>query len=212
MQSNINSTIQIQFYLKNNNIKKLHVGAGNNVKLGWLNTDFNPTTSKVVHLDAKKLFPFENNVFDYIFIEHMIEHITYEQGLHMLSESYRVLDSGGKIRISTPNLDFLMDLYKEPKSKLQHDYIQWATQKFVKAAPFADSVFVINNFVRDWGHLFIYNEKILRSSLERAGFHNITKYQLNVSEDKELRDLENEKRLPSGFLQLESFTLEAQKP
>jgi hypothetical protein len=65
--------------------------------------------------------------------------------------------------------------------------------------------------VRDWGHTFIYDEKILRFSLEKAGFKEITKFELNESEDEILRNLENERRLPEGFLSLESFTLEGIK-
>ena len=70
-------------------------------------------------------------------------------------------------------------------------------------------MFVINNFVRDWGHLFIYDEKILRFSLEQAGFSNVIRCELNTSADEGLRDLEFEPRLPPGFLRLETMTLEA---
>jgi hypothetical protein len=70
---------------------------------------------------------------------------------------------------------------------------------------------VINNFVRNWGHLFIYDEKTLRHSLETAGFAEVESFRLNESNDPNLRNLENEKRMPEGFLQFESFTLEAVK-
>lgn len=105
----------------------------------------------------------------------------------------------------------MIDLYGEPKSQLQMDYIKWATDAFVHAAPCYDATFVINNFVRDWGHLFIYDEKTLCLSLENAGFSNITKCDLNESADESLRNLENEQRMPKGFLKLESITLEATK-
>ncbi len=141
----------------------------------------------------------------------MIEHISYSGGFNMLSECYRILKNNGKIRISTPDLQFLIDLYKKDKSKLQDEYIKWSTNNCIKSAPYADATFVINNFVRDWGHLFIYDEKTLRSSLERAGFTNIVKCELNCSENKELLNLENDTRMPKGFLKLETFTLEATK-
>jgi len=51
----------------------------------------------------------------------------------------------------------------------------------------------------------------LSFSLEKAGFKEITKFSLNESEDEILRNLENEKRMPEGFLRLESFTLEGTK-
>jgi len=201
----------IQKYLTHHNLRKLNLGCWKNILDGWLNSDYYPISRHLIHLDATKTFPLDDYEFDYVFGEHMIEHISYEQGQHMLKECYRVLKKGGKIRISTPDLSFFIDLYGSDKSELQKKYIKWTTETFIGSAPFCDSAFVINNFVRDWGHLFIYDERILRYSLEIAGFINITKFNLNSSEDDALRNLENEKRLPKGFLQLESFTLEGTK-
>ena len=87
----------------------------------------------------------------------MIEHISFSQGLLMLSECYRVLKEKGKIRISTPNLCFLLELYKADKSDFQKEYIRWSTETFIPDAPYDDAIFVVNNFVRDWGHLATYS-------------------------------------------------------
>ncbi len=191
--------------------RKLHIGCSGNIIDGWLNSDLSPISDDVLPLDATKKFPFENNKFNYIFSEHMIEHISHSSGLAMLSECHRILRNNGKIRISTPDLQFLIDLYRSEKSELQIEYIKWATELFIKSAPYSDDIFVINNFVRDWGHLFIYDEKTLRSSLEKAGFTNIVRCELNDSKNEDFRNLENEKRMPRGFLELESFTLEGTK-
>ena len=91
------------------------------------------------------------------------------------------------------------------------EYIKWATDSCIKSAPYYDDTFAINNFVRDWGHLFIYDEKTLRSSLEKAGFTKIFRCDLNESKDETLRNLEHEERMPKGFLKLESVTLEGTK-
>ena len=45
----------------------------------------------------------------------MIEHLKYSDGQNMLKESFRVLKPKGKIRISTPDLQFLIDLTKRKK-------------------------------------------------------------------------------------------------
>ena len=97
-------------YLKNNEVKKLHIGAGNRKIKDWLNTDIGNKKIMPV-IDVTKRFPFNTNTFDYVFSEHMIEHINYHDGIKMLNESFRVLKSNSKIRISTPNLQFLIDLY-----------------------------------------------------------------------------------------------------
>lgn len=201
----------IESHFAEREIRKLHIGCGGNILIDWLNSDLFPYSDSILHLDATNTFPFANDTFDFIFSEHVIEHISYSHGLVMLSECYRVLKNNGKIRISTPNLSFLMDLYRDQKSELQKEYIKWATNSFIKNAPYYDDTFVINNFVRDWGHLFIYDDKTLRSSLEKAGFARIVRCDLNESEDEALRNLENEERMPKGFLKLESLTLEGAK-
>ena len=47
--------------------------------------------------------------------------------------------------------------------------------------------------------------------MTEAGFKHVIRCELQQSEDEALRNLENEKRMPSGFLQLKSFTLEGIK-
>lgn len=200
-----------QSYLSSHKIRKLHIGCSDHILDGWLNTDISPQFPFVLRLDASQPFPLGNDEFDYIFSEHMIEHILYPQGMQMLSECYRVLRKNGRVRISTPNLNFLIDLYKEEKTDLQKNYIKWATDQFIRSAPWYDELFVINNFVRDWGHKFIYNEKILAASLRKVGFSKILRCELNKSEEEALRNLENENRMPAGFLKLETMTLEGVK-
>ncbi len=53
---------------------------------------------------------------------------------------------------------------------------------------------------------------MLRSALESAGFVGVTGCGLNESSEAALRGLANEKRLPDGFLRLETLTLEGMKP
>jgi predicted SAM-dependent methyltransferase len=201
----------IKQYLGQKKIRKLHLGCGSNIIDGWLNSDISPKSNHVVSVDITKTFPFYDEIFDYVFSEHVIEHVSYVQGQQMLKECFCVLKDSGKIRISTPDLSFLISLYQSEKSELQKKYMRWATETFIDSAPYCEDTFVVNNFVRDWGHIFIYDEKVLRFSLEKAGFKEITKCDLNESEDEILRNLENEKRLPEGFLRLESFTLEGTK-
>ena len=191
--------------------KKLHIGCGENVLADWLNSDYCPNCPSVMHLDATKRFPFPDEAFHYVFCEHMIEHITYLDGLRMLHECHRVLKKNGRIRISTPDLKFLINLYSDSKSELQSNYISWASNSYIKNGERTDTM-VINNFVRAWGHLFIYDEKTLARSLGLSGFVDVVACSINESKDEHLRELENEQRMPAGFLQLETFTLEARRP
>ena len=192
-------------------IKKLHLGCGRHRLDDWINTDSvtNGKNKGAEFLDVTEKFPYEDNSIDYIFSEHIIEHISYDEGTFMLGECYRVLKPGGKIRTSTPDLKFLIELYNDDKTDLQKQYIDYSDKNY-RCGGNSDT-FVINNFVRDWGHIFIYDEKTLKNSLLSTGFKDITSHNLMESGDEEFRNLENINRQPDGFLQLESFTLEAIK-
>ena len=198
-------------YLAGPRPHKLHIGCGYNVIPSWLNSDYYPEDPTVLHLDATNRFPLSDESFDLVFSEHMIEHIAYPESCQMLRECFRVLRSGGKIRISTPDLKFLIELYSNDKSAVQADYIKWSKESFASWAIEATDTFVINNFVRDWGHCFIYDEKTLRGSLQDAGFQSIVRCALQESTTPELRNLEHETRMPPDFLRLETMTLEGSK-
>jgi predicted SAM-dependent methyltransferase len=200
-----------KYFNTTDSIRKLHIGCGAHPLAGWLNSDYHPKLKDIFHLDATKPFPFKNNEFQYIFSEHMIEHISYLDGLSMLKECSRVLKPGGKIRIATPDLSFLIDLYKTDKTKLQNEYIVDSTNRYINYVPFYDETFVINNYVRAWGHKFIYSEKVLRHSLEQAGFENIVRFDVTESLDENLSNLENVGRKPDGMIKMETLVLEGTK-
>lgn len=202
----------IRDYFDGNQIRRLHIGCGGNILEGWLNSDYLPNSKEVIHLDATKPYPFDNNEFDCIFSEHMIEHVLFSQGHQMLAECFRVLKPNGKLRISTPDLSFLIDLYGSDKSELQKEFIKDSTDKWIDYAPYYEDTFVINNYVRAWGHKFIYDEKVLTYLLEKAGFVNVTRFDVGESRDEELQDLENVARKSAGLIALESLVLEATKP
>lgn len=164
-------------------------------------------------LDVTKRFPFDDCTFDYIMCEHLIEHLQYKDGLYMLSECFRVLKPFGKIRISTPDLHFLIELYSENKTDLQERYIRSSVDSFLPDVKNYSDTFVINNFFQAWGHKFIYDYKTLKNMLENSGFINVTRHNVLESTDENLRGIElHGNQISEEFNKLESLILEAQKP
>jgi predicted SAM-dependent methyltransferase len=201
----------IRQHVSSDGPKKLHLGSGPHLLPGWLNTD-SMSSDAIAYLDFTREFPFENDTFDYVFNEHAIEHIPYEQGIGMLREAFRVLRPGGRIRVVTPDFAFLKALHSPEKSALQKAYIKWAIeQSFGGSAPPYAEMHLINNFFRNWGHQFIYDQPSLTGALETAGFTGFKRYEVGESDDPACRGLENETRMPAGFLRLESMVLEAVK-
>jgi len=200
-------------YLTSNSIKKLQLGTSNNVLKGWLNTDVVPSHGSVVYLDATRRFPFEDNTFDYVVAEHMIEHIEYAAAQAMLRECFRVLKPGGRVRFATPDLEVLLALHSKEKTDIQKEYIDWAVARFMPTVQNCKDVFVINNFFRAWGHSFLYDAETLHHALSASGFRNIKFYKPGVSEDPQLRNLEwHGRELGSETInQFESMVIEGNK-
>lgn len=199
-------------YIKNHKITKLHIGAGSNVLAGWLNVDYFALRLRVLHMDATRKFPFEDARFDYVFNEHMIEHIPHIGAMKMLREIHRVLKPGGILRVSTPDIGFLVDLLKDELSSLQTRYVEESARHYVPSAlPGHEAVFVVNNFFYNFGHCMIMTKGLLRAMLEDAGFRNIVEKEILQSDYEELRGLENVNKLSTGFLELESMIFEATK-
>ena len=181
----------IRRYFEENEIRKLQIGAGPTVIDGWLSTDIEPRRdNNTIFLDATQVFPFDDNTFDYIYCEHVIEHINWEAALHMLKECKRVLKPSGKVRIATPDLAVLIELYRgeSPASK---QYIQWITDRFLPGIDEYSSTFVINNAFRNWGHQFIFDDATIRKAMTQAGFVDIEQKPYGESDDEHLKGIES---------------------
>lgn len=189
---------------------KLHIGCGDHLLADWLNSDKAPRSANVMYLDATRRFPFPDATFAYVYGEHVIGDLSFQQAGVMLRECFRTLAPGGKIRIATPDLAFLIGLYEERQtSDIQRRYMEWFSAQ--TKSPRSGGGFLVNYYAKAWGLEFVYDEPILREAMATAGFMCIAKRGLNESDDAALRNLENEERLPDGFLRMESLILEGTK-
>jgi predicted SAM-dependent methyltransferase len=189
---------------------KLHIGSGLRRLDGWLNTDID-LIPDVMHMDATEQFPFADNTFEYVFTEHMIEHVPHLKGMRMLHECYRVLRHGGVIRVITPDLATIIGLYARDQRPDQREYLQWFSRAFLLDGGAPNAVLAINAMFRLWGHQFLYDETTLTNSMTEAGFRGVQRHNLGESSHLELQNLENEQRYPKGMLNFESLALEGLK-
>jgi SAM-dependent methyltransferase len=209
----------IDEYIASHTIRKLQIGAGTNPLPGWLNTDLEPTTEDVLLLDATKTLPFGDAIFDYVFSEHMIEHITYKDGLFMMKEVFRVLKPDGKVRIATPDAKKIVGLFSKNKTEEQKEYIQMVVTEIMglyspqrselqKRRPEWDIdcehvrryfpniaedgvCFIVNQLFRGFGHKHLYDENSMLALMLEAGFTNIQSYHPGASDDAYLQGIES---------------------
>lgn len=210
---------KIKKYINSQITKKLHIGAGPNILPGWLNTNIIPLTQEDIFLDASRRFPFDDNSFDYIFSEHQIEHLNYMQGLIMLKECFRVLKPDGKIRITTPDLESFINLYKNP-GEIEKAYIDYTIKRLFPELEQNKKIFVLNNLFTNFGHRFIYDKNTLETNLKTTGFVDIKFYAQGKTEEKVFKDIEGHPKMFERFglengeelSRFDTFACEATKP
>jgi len=195
---------QIDRYLAAHPERKLQLGAGGHPVEGWLNTDLHDygRPTELVYLDVRKPFPLPDASFDFVYSEHMLEHLTYDEGQRCLRESLRVLRPGGTIRIATPSLERIAGLYDA--GDLEARYVRWAVETLDPEVDAPLPGVVVNNFFHSWGHRFIYDPQTLRHALCQAGFVDI--------EERPVGELEHHLAEAPEFNEYETVVLEGRRP
>ena len=208
-----NSVSAIAEYVRGHEIRKVQIGAGSSRLDGWLNTDIEPGGDGLAYLDATKRFPFDDGSIHYIFSEHVIEHLTYDEGKAMIAESYRVMAPGGKLRVSTPDLMQFIALFATNPSDEARAYIEGKLKWHRWPKEPNAAAIVLNLQMSSWGHKFMYDYETLSSALVRAGFHNPQAFEENISNDEHLRNLEErDTGVNVRWSDYETMSLEVEKP
>jgi len=191
-----------------------------------MNTDIDPMSDDVIFLDARETFPIGDRTFNYVFSEHVIEHMSYNHGVHMLSESYRILSPGGRIRIATPNLEAIMSTLGSKMGEPQARYITWVWNNRPPVRPLSaidadrpltnrcKEVFAINAMFMSYGHRFIYNRDILRDTMRSVGFIDISQHDVGSSNEEAFQGLESHGRSLDNedVNRFETMILEGKRP
>jgi predicted SAM-dependent methyltransferase len=154
---------------------RVHIGSGPNLLPGWINVDLNPLPGLDLALDVRKGLPFHDVTL--LFAEHFLEHLTLEEGLAFLKDCRRILTTGGTLRLSTPNLDWvILTHYHGSSAASREDAINDSLR--------------LNRAFHGWGHRFLYNGAMLEGTLRAAGFERVRFEKYRESSVPELRGLE----------------------
>ncbi|MBI5772851.1 MAG: methyltransferase domain-containing protein [Verrucomicrobia bacterium] len=203
----------IRDYLQAHTVRKLQIGCGRNLLPGWLNTDIFCAAPGAVYLDGTKPFPLPDASFDYVFSEHIIEHVPYLDGQKLLRECHRILKPGGRIRISTPNLLNIISLAAPGQEEAKQSYIKWSVDTHISRIGVHLPGVVINNFFWDFLHYFVYDPATLRHALESAGFKDVKVCPPGKSDDPNLNGIEcHGKIIGEEYNLFETMVLEAGRP
>jgi predicted SAM-dependent methyltransferase len=131
--------------------KRINLGGGSLVSDDWLCADVDPRAD--VYVDIRVPLRIPDSSIDAIFLEEVIEHVALPEGTRLLSECTRILKPGGRLRLSTPDLDYFAEqCLREPDGPAR-----------------------INEVFYGHGHEHLYTPSEMKRALEDAGFVSIAR-------------------------------------
>ncbi|MDH6100737.1 methyltransferase domain-containing protein [Anabaenopsis sp. FSS-46] len=165
---------------------KLNIGCGKVAFPGWINIDIANIPDLVdIIWDASQGFPFiKDNSCNLIYNEHFLEHLDILEASKFLSESFRILKTGGIVRIAMPSLENIVHKYSSE---------EWRDQAWLQLDEYQQIKTrgeMINIAFRWWGHRWLYDREELSRRLNEAGFVHIKYFDYGSSNIPELMNLE----------------------
>jgi predicted SAM-dependent methyltransferase len=154
---------------------KVQVGCGPKALLdGWCNTDIRAFKGIDQVMDATEPWPFTG--LTHVFGEHFLEHLEIDKAIDFLVHAGNSLAPGGRIRLSTPNLAWVIrthfDLGPVDEEQRLSDTLR------------------TNRAFHGWGHRFLWTTEMLTGILASLGFEAVETYGYGESRDREFAGLE----------------------
>lgn len=193
-------------------MNKINVGCGWECREGWLNVDNTQKPQKVNYpitpMDATVTWPYEDNYFEAVLSEHMIEHLPEPKGFFFLKEAYRTLKVNGVIRVSCPERKFAEDL---PGNDSHPFVMAYAKKIFKREARSGDANLISRRALKEQGHVWVPYAHQLVSQFEKAGFSNVEVMEFGVSKYEVFDGIELEEGYGSDIRKWESVCVEGIK-
>ena len=177
----------------------LNLGCGPHIYAGWVNADdyaikryfresqFRPNW----RLDITRPWLCENNHWDGIFSEHVLEMLSYSSAIFVLRECLRTLKPAAWVRISLPDLKKYLAIYQGDETQ----------ERFYE---FPHPALIISNLTQMHFHRSTWDADLMVKVLAEIGFANVRQVPNGEGTDTRLIRDGAEKRF-------QSFYVEAQK-
>jgi predicted SAM-dependent methyltransferase len=159
----------------------LCVGSGAAPLPGWINIDLRRPADVI--LDVRFGIPLDDAQVDFIYSEHLIEHLSLEDGMRFFEECRRVLKEHGVARFAAPDLAEIVTDYSTNWQR--HDWVKWPEHVWIDSGPR-----MVNVAMRAWGHRYLYDYEELAMRLHDSGFHHVVREALGRSRYLALQNVE----------------------
>lgn len=174
----------------------VHLGCGEINHPAFINVDAIPYPHVHYVGDISRLTMFADNSVDFMYASHCLEHVSYHETALVLAEWYRVLKPGGVLRLSVPDFDQLVEIYRASAGQLN----------LIIGLLYGghDSPFNV--------HMAIFNRASLEQLMTSTGFVHCRKWRPHEDELSALDDFSSFERKVGDVSIPVSLNLEATKP
>jgi predicted SAM-dependent methyltransferase len=150
---------------------RVHLGCGNALLDGWVNLDCYPPEprpgAQILTLDMRPRLPFASASVSALFSEHFLEHLPFDLvRKRLIPEILRVLEPGGRIRLSVPDGEYFIEQYIACRAGRREPLFD--ENRHGKTA-----MTMLNEVAHSYGHYFLYDFETLAAVLSEAGFVDI---------------------------------------
>lgn len=177
---------------------RIEVGGHRFIRPGWISTDVGWRTP--LFMDATASWPFPSECAEFVYSDNVIEHISMEGNRRLLREAHRVLRAGGRIRLATPDVRRLAQLYVHDADEAAW-HVEQNRRKGYEVHHHVDLLRVV---FQEAGHHvgYLWDFESLSAELHDAGFTDVTRFESGLSDTPQLVGLESRGERPSSPVML----------
>lgn len=201
------------------NFKRFHLGCGTVFLKDWLNIGYwshlehgqlysNPNQTEntiLLNYDLRYGIPAEDESLNAVYHSHLLEHLTFKEGLAFLGKVYNALKPGGIHRIIVPDLRAFAQAYLEDNDLLLKKYQEHVLAGEAEIYQTKASIFM--GMLHNHGHQMGYDWETLSWALKITGFKKIRQTLFQESDMSDIKEIEEYSPLRA----LESLCVECYK-
>ncbi len=174
----------------------INLGSGNIYIKDMINIDFFLNKNKDYGLDLRYPFRIENECIDGIFSEHTFEHLTHTEIDNVLSESFRILKKGSKIRIIVPDMSIFIKKYCQNDlewfEKWKGIVLKDSSREFMHE--YFTKIFALNFTSNFYYHQSSWDFEMSKHFFKKNGFSDVKRCSFNQGTKELLYDNSSEDR------------------
>jgi len=182
----------------------LNIGFWNHLQNDAVYKDLNGTTNTyMLNHDLNHGIPAHDNSLDLVYHSHMLEHLSFQEGIDFIKECFRVLRPGGMMRLLVPDLEKWTKAYM-----VKDDFFLGEYRKCLDGDIHVTPAAIFMGMLHNHGHKMGYDYETVHWVLQKAGFERIrrTLYSDSPMENIEYIEHRNPLRV------MESLCVECYKP